>query len=59
VNEAKAVLLDNRVTRRNPANRDAGFRVLMEQYDIKPNEFFLVGEAMEHQWQTLFLVDQK
>jgi hypothetical protein len=56
VNEAKAVLLDNRATRRNPANRDAGFRVLMEQYGIKPNEFFLVGEAMEHQWQTLFLI---
>ena len=58
VNEAKAVLLDNRATRRNPANRDAGFRVLMEQYGIKPNEFFLVGEAMEHKWQTLFLANE-
>jgi hypothetical protein len=58
VNEAKAVLLENRATRRNPANRDAGFRVLMEQYGIKPNEFFLVGEAMEHQWQTLFLANE-
>ena len=55
VNEAKALLLDNRSMRRNPTNRDAGFRVLMEQYEIKPNEFFLVGEAMEHQWQTLFV----
>lgn len=54
VNEAKAVLLDNRASRRNLANRDTGFRVLMEQYGIKPNEFFLVGEAMEQQWQTLF-----
>jgi hypothetical protein len=56
VNEAKAVLLDNRATRRNPANRDTGFRVLMEQYDIKQNEFHLVGEAMAQQWQTLFVV---
>lgn len=56
VNEAKAVLLENRITRRNPSNRDAGFRVLMEQYDIKQNEFFLVGEAIAQQWQTLFLV---
>lgn len=54
VNEAKAVLLDNRATSRNPDDRDAGFRVLMEQYGIKPTEFFLVGEAMEQQWQSLF-----
>lgn len=54
VNEAKAVLLLNRSTRRNLDNRDAGFRVLMEQYGIKHNEFFLVGEAMAGQWQTLF-----
>jgi len=58
VNEARAVLLNNRLMRRNPSNRDAGFRVLMEQYGIKPNEFFLVGEAMEHQWQTLFLANE-
>lgn len=56
VNEAKAVLLENRATRRNPANRDAGFRVLMEHYGIKQNEFHLVGEAMAQQWQTLFSV---
>lgn len=56
VNEAKAVLLDNRATRRNPTNRDAGFRVLMEHYGIKQNEFHLVGEAMAQQWQTLFSV---
>ena len=58
VNEARAVLLDNRSMRRNPSNRDTGFRVLMEQYGIKPNEFFLVGEAMEKQWQTLFLANE-
>ena len=51
---AKAVLLDNRATSRNPDDRDAGFRVLMVQYGIKPTEFFLVGEAMEQQWQSLF-----
>ncbi len=58
VNEARAVLLDSRLMRRNPSNRDAGFRVLMEHYGIKPNEFFLVGEAMEKQWQTLFLANE-
>jgi len=58
VNEAMAVLLENRATRRNPANRDTGFRVLMEQYDIKQNEFFLVGEAMAQQWQTLFVAPE-
>jgi hypothetical protein len=56
VNEAMAVLQENRITRRNLNNRDAGFRVLMEHYEIKQNEFFLVGEAMAQQWQTLFPV---
>jgi len=54
VNEARAVLEYSAKFRRNPKNRDAAFRILMDHYEIKQNEFFLVGEAMALQWQTLF-----
>jgi len=54
VNEARAVLMNSTKFRRNPKNRDAAFRILMDHYEIKQNEFFLVGEAMAFQWQTLF-----
>jgi hypothetical protein len=54
VNEARAVLQLSSKFRRNPKNRDSAFRILMDHYEIKQNEFFLVGEAMANQWQTLF-----
>ena len=54
VNEARAVLEQSAKFRRNPKNRDAAFRILVDQYEIKQNEFFLAGEALALQWQTLF-----
>lgn len=54
VNEARSVIQKNKAYRKDSSKRDDAFSELMNQYEIKPNEFFLVGEAMEHQWQTLF-----
>jgi hypothetical protein len=54
VNEARAVLRGNQKFLRNSKNRDTAFRILMDHYEIRQNEFFLVGEAMATQWQLLF-----
>lgn len=54
VNEARAVLSADRQFQRRPDNREVAFAILTEQYVIAPNEFFLVGEALEHQWRGLF-----
>ncbi len=54
VNEARAVLAEDRQYKRRPNNRELAFKILTEHYEIAPNEFFIVGEALEHQWQGLF-----
>jgi hypothetical protein len=55
INEAQEVLrADSRFMRR--PSPDMGWEVLMRHYDIKPNEFHLVGEALEGPWQGLFLL---
>ena len=54
VNESRAVLHASGKSGRGSKSRDAAFGVLMTHYEIKPNEFFLVGEAMSGQWQSLF-----
>lgn len=53
VNEARAILLADRQYQRKQ-NRELGFAILTEHFEIAPNELFLVGEALENQWQGLF-----
>lgn len=55
VNEAQAVLRASLSSGTALVDKDVAFKILIEQYDIKTNEFFLVGAAMDRQWQTLFL----
>ncbi len=54
VNEARAILSADRQFQRKPDNREVAFAILTEKYAIASNEFFLVGKALEHQWQGLF-----
>jgi hypothetical protein len=53
VNEARAVLLANTRYKLRP-NKNLGFEVLSRHYEIQQNELFLVGEALENQWEGLF-----
>lgn len=53
INEAQEVLRADARFMRRPSP-DMGWEVLMRHYDIKPNEFHLVGEALEGPWQGLF-----
>jgi hypothetical protein len=53
MNEAQAVLRSDERFMRRP-NPDMGWEVLKRHYSIEPNEFHLVGEALENQWQGLF-----
>lgn len=53
VNEARQVLLRDQRFQRRPENREVAFSALQRHYEIQPNEFFLVGEAFEGQWQNL------
>jgi hypothetical protein len=53
VNEARAVLASNTRYKLRP-NKNLGFEILSRHYEIKPNELFLVGEALETQWEGLF-----
>lgn len=54
VNEARQVLLRDQRYLRRPDNREVAFAALQRHYEIHANEFFLVGEALEGQWQNLF-----
>ena len=54
VNEARAVFLMDPFIDPDFPNRDSAFAILTEHYEIKPNEYFLIGEALATQWQTLF-----
>jgi hypothetical protein len=53
VNEAQGVLRQDSSFMRRP-NPEMGWEVLKRQYSIQRNEFHLVGEALENQWQGLF-----
>ncbi len=53
INEARAVLQANTRYRLRP-NKNLGFEVLSRHYEIQPNELFVVGEALENQWEGLF-----
>jgi hypothetical protein len=53
VNEAQGVLRQDSRFMRRP-NPEMGWEVLKRQYSIQRNEFHLVGEALENQWQGLF-----
>jgi hypothetical protein len=56
VNEAKAVLLEDRRAARDLSNKDVAFAALRRFYDIEASELHLVADALEGQWSSLFAV---